>query len=148
MNMRKTVAAQKNPLTMKNIYTAFIFLLASLAGYAQMYNAGGNVRVENGASLVIEGNYSSSGTGTIEIDGTVQLKGDFINNDNGTVAVGSTGLLIFNGTSAQDITGDTSTTFYCAVEINNASAPNDMIKARYINNTWRLLPPTSLMTPI
>jgi len=50
----------------------------------------------------------------------VQLKGDFINNS-GSISTGSNGGLTFNGTSAQEITGSQSTTFYCGVTINNTA---------------------------
>jgi len=105
---------------MKRILFTFLFLAAFLAGYTQMSNNGGTITVEGGAQLVIEGDYTSTNAGVIEIDGTVTLKGDFINNG-GSVGAGSTGLLAFNGTSAQEITGSQSTTFYCPVEVNNAA---------------------------
>jgi hypothetical protein len=105
---------------MKKIIFTFLFLIAFFAGYTQMYNNGGAVTVEAGATLVIEGNYTSSGTAAIEIDGNVQLKGNFINNG-GSVGVGSTGRLSMNGTSAQEITGSNPTTFYCALEVNNTA---------------------------
>lgn len=94
--------------------------MAFFAGYSQMYNNGGAVTVESGATLVIEGNYTSTGAATIQVNGNVQLKGDFINNG-GSVASGSTGTLSLNGTVAQNIGGNTSTNFYCAVEVNNAA---------------------------
>jgi len=54
---------------MKKILFTLLFLFAFFAGYTQMYNNGGAVTVEAGATLVIEGNYTSSGTAAIEIDG-------------------------------------------------------------------------------
>ena len=105
---------------MKKIIFTLLFLFAFFAGYSQMYNNGGAVTVETGATLVIEGNYTSTGSASIQVNGNVQLKGDFINNG-GTVASGSTGTLSLNGTAAQNIGGNTSTNFYCALEINNAN---------------------------
>jgi hypothetical protein len=105
---------------MKRILFTLLFLLAFFAGYSQMNNNGGVITVESGATLVIEGNYTSTSSGAIEIDGNVQLKGNFINNS-GTVATGSTGRLTLNGTSAQEITGSQSTTFFCALEVNNVA---------------------------
>jgi hypothetical protein len=106
---------------MKRILFTILFLVAFLAGYTQLNNSG-SITVENGASLVVMGDFTSTGAGSIDIDGTVQLKGDFVNNGAATaVAAGSTGLLAFNGTSAQEITGSQSTTFSCAVEVNNAA---------------------------
>ncbi len=105
---------------MKKILFTFLFLFVFFAGYSQMYNNGGAVTVETGATLVIEGSYTSAGTGTIEIDGNVQLKGNFINNG-GSITTGSTGRLTLNGTSAQEITGSQPTTYYCALEVNNAA---------------------------
>jgi hypothetical protein len=103
---------------MKKIIFTFLFLFAFFAGYSQMYNNGGAVTVETGATLVIEGNYTSTGTATIQVDGNVQLKGDFINNG-GSVAPVSVGTLSLNGTVAQNIGGTAPTNFYCALEINN-----------------------------
>jgi len=105
---------------MKKILFTLLFLVAFFAGFTQMTNNGGIITVEGGATLVIEGDYTSSGTGAIEIDGDVILKGDFINNG-GSVATGSTGDLVFNGASLQEITGSQTTTFYCAVEVDNAA---------------------------
>lgn len=85
-----------------------------------MYNNGGTITVDPGATLIIEGNYTSASSGVIEIDGNVQLKGDFINTS-GTIAPGSTGTLTFNGTAAQQVGGVTSTNFYCSVVVNNTS---------------------------
>jgi hypothetical protein len=104
---------------MKKIISTLLFLVAFFAGYSQMYNNGGAVTVESGATLVIEGNYTSTGSATIQVNGNVQLKGDFINNG-GTVASGSTGTLSLNGTVTQNIGGNTSTNFYCALEVNNS----------------------------
>jgi hypothetical protein len=104
---------------MKRILSTFLLLGAFLAGYSQMTNNGGVITVENGATLVIEGDYTSSNAGSIEIDGAVQLKGDFINNG-GNIAAGSTGSITFNGGAAQEITGSQSTDFVCAVTVNNS----------------------------
>jgi hypothetical protein len=105
---------------MKKIIFTFLLLVAFFTGYTQMYNNGGSVTVETGATLVIEGNYTSTGAAAIQINGNVQLKGDFINNG-GTVVPGSTGTLEFDGTNAQQITGTQGTTFNCNVKINNAA---------------------------
>jgi hypothetical protein len=105
---------------MKRILFTFLFMLAILAGYTQMTNNGGIITVENGAVLVIEGDYTSTNSGDIEIDGTVQLKGHFVNNS-GTINANSDGTLAFVGTSAQEIKGSVPTTFGCDVQINNAA---------------------------
>jgi hypothetical protein len=105
---------------MKRILFTLLLIMAFMAGYSQMQNNGGTITVESGATLVIEGDYTSTGTGSIEIDGSVQLKGDFINNG-GDVHSGSTGTLTLNGTTAQEISGSQSTTFACNVTINNAA---------------------------
>ncbi len=95
-----------------------LFLAAIVAGYSQMQNNGGTITIENGATLVIQGNYTSTNAGSIEIDGSVQLKGDFVNNG-GNIHSGSTGTLTFNGTAAQAISGSVPTDFYCAVVVDN-----------------------------
>jgi len=103
---------------MKRILSTLLFLAAIVAGYSQMQNNGGTITIENGATLVIQGNYTSTNAGSIEIDGSVQLKGDFVNNG-GNIHSGSTGTLTFNGTAAQAISGSVPTDFYCAVVVDN-----------------------------
>jgi hypothetical protein len=105
---------------MKRILFTLLFLVAFLAGYSQMSNNGGTITVENGATLVIEGSYTSSSGGSIEIDGNVQLKGNFVNNG-GNINSGSTGTLTLNGTSAQQIGGTVPTDFYCSLVVNNTT---------------------------
>jgi len=105
---------------MKRILFTLLFLVAFLAGYSQMSNNGGTITVENGATLVIEGSYTSSSGGSIEIDGNVQLKGNFVNNG-GNINSGSTGTLTLNGTSAQQIGGTAPTDFYCSLVVNNTA---------------------------
>ena len=105
---------------MKKILFTFLFLVAFMAGYTQMANNGGTITVETGAVLVIEGDYTSTGAGIIKIDGNVQLKGNFINNS-GTIDPASLGTLTFNGIGAQQIGGTASTTFNCAVVVNNSN---------------------------
>jgi hypothetical protein len=118
MNQR-VMNDEQNPIIMKRIFFTFLLMVAFLVGYSQVQNNGGSITVESGATLVIEGDYTSSGTGVIQIDGTVQLKGDFINNG-GSISGTSTGLLKFNGTAAQEITGSAITTF-CPVEVDNTN---------------------------
>lgn len=105
---------------MKKILFTLLFIVACISGFTQLTNNGGAITVETGATLVIEGDYTSSSSGDIEIDGTVQLKGHFVNNS-GTVNTGSAGTLVFNGTAAQQIKGTQAggTIFNCNVEINN-----------------------------
>lgn len=103
---------------MKNILLAFLFTLAYMAGYSQLFNSGGSITVQSGATLIIEGDYTSSGAGNIDIDGTVELKGNFVNNS-GTIDNTSGGTLKFVGGAAQEIKGTSPTTFECNVEVNN-----------------------------
>jgi hypothetical protein len=109
----------KNLSLMKRILFTLLLLVGLTAGYAQMTNNGGTITVESGATLVIEGNYTSASSGILRIDGNVQLKGNFVNNS-GTVDLASLGTLTFNGAAPQQIGGTASTTFGCAVVVNNA----------------------------
>lgn len=104
---------------MKNILFTLMFTMAFMAGFSQLYNSGGAITVQSGATLVIEGNYTCDNSATIDIDGNVELKGHLVNNG-GTIVNGGAGTLKFNGTLAQEIKGSSGTTFNCAVEINNA----------------------------
>jgi hypothetical protein len=103
---------------MKRILFTLSLLVGFLAGYTQMTNNGGTITVESGATLVIEGNYTSSNAGVLKIDGAVQLKGNLINNG-GTIDPASVGTLTFNGATPQQIGGTTSTSFGSAVVVNN-----------------------------
>lgn len=106
---------------MKQILFTLLLLVGFLAGYSQITNNGGTITVESGATLVIEGSYTSTNaSATLDIDGDVILKGNFVNNG-GSISSGSLGQLTFNGGSAQEITGSQSTTFYCDVEVDNAA---------------------------
>ncbi len=107
---------------MKRLIFTLLSLVGFLAGYSQMTNNGGTITVENGANLVIEGNYTNTGAGTIDIDGTVTLKGNLVNNGSANaINTSSFGKLKFNGASGQEITGSQSNTFYCSVEVDNAA---------------------------
>lgn len=104
---------------MKRILFTLLLVMAFMAGYSQLQNNGGTITVQPGATVVIQGNYTSTNAGVIEIDGSVQLKGNFINNG-GNIHANSTGTLTFNGTAAQDISGTVPTDFYCGVVVDNA----------------------------
>jgi len=120
ITMKKIVTIkEQNPRIMKKIFFTLLFLMAFLAGFTQVQNAGGIITVESGATLVIEGSYTSSSSGDIVVNGNVELKGHFINNG-GTINSASSGTMKFNGTSAQEIKGSQTTAFNCNVEINNA----------------------------
>jgi hypothetical protein len=112
----------KNPYIMKKIFLTLILAMSFTLGYSQLYNSGGAITVESGATLVVQGDYTASASGTILVNGTVELKGNFINNaGTGAVDGASAGTVKFNGTIAQAIDGSSPTTIPCPVEVDNAS---------------------------
>jgi hypothetical protein len=107
---------------MKKAIFTILIAVSFLAGNAQLYNSGGNITVASGATLVVQGDYTSTGSGNIDIDGIVDLKGNFINNNtSGGIDQSSTGTLNFSGTSAQQISGSRETLFFGTLNINNSA---------------------------
>lgn len=102
-----------------------VLLLAFLFGsafsvYAQLVLSSGSQLVVNSGSVVVANDVTNNG-GTITNNGDVSILGNVTNNSGALMAGTSAGTLTFEGTSAQEITGTTSSTFYGTVDINNAS---------------------------
>ena len=102
-----------------------VLLLAFLFGsafsvYAQLVLSSGSQLVVNSGSVVVANDVTNNG-GTITNNGDVSILGNITNNSATMMAGTSAGTLTFEGTSAQEITGTTSSTFYGTVDINNAN---------------------------
>jgi len=75
-------------------------------------NKGGNITLSNGSSLHINGDFENLEDGSIDNSGTIYLEGNWTNNAiSGNLLQGTTGNVIFNGTSSQTIGGATQTWF-------------------------------------
>lgn len=85
-----------------------ILLLALLAipGWAAsqvlLYNDGAMLKIEAGATLLVEGGVQNTATGTIDNDGTLEVQGNFINA--GTWENSQANTLKFTGPAAANIT--------------------------------------------
>lgn len=106
---------------MKKIITIIIALLCIGTTYAQLTITSGTHLVVNSGSTVIANGGITATNATITNDGTIEVKGDLVNNTSGLFAVASSGTVTFNGSAAQEITGDTDADFYGTLEIDNAS---------------------------
>jgi len=102
-----------------------VFLMAFLFGsafsvYSQLVLSSGSQLVVNSGSVVLANDITCSG-GTIKNDGEITILGDVTNNSGALMDATSTGTVTFEGTSAQEITGTASSTFYGTLDINNST---------------------------
>jgi hypothetical protein len=103
----------------KYLIVAFLFWNAFL-GYGQMVISSGSQIVINSGSIVVANNITNSG-GTITNNGEVSLLGNITNNSGGLFNSSSSGTVTFEGSSAQEITGNNDVGFYGTVDINNSN---------------------------
>ena len=102
-------------------FTLFAFLFwSAILGYGQLILSSGSQIVVTSGSTVIANDITNSG-GSITNNGTLLVKGDLDNNTTGLLASSSSGMFTFNGSSAQEITGDTDAGFYGTLKIDNSS---------------------------
>jgi len=106
---------------MKKQLLAVILLFTVFPGFAQLtMESGANIVVNSGSSVIVSGGITSTGA-TLDNKGTIENKGDLVNNTSVLFASSSTGTFKFNGTTAQEITGDHDVGFYGVTEIDNTS---------------------------
>ncbi|MFC2152743.1 beta strand repeat-containing protein, partial [Bacteroidota bacterium] len=108
----------------------FGFLVSSVFAQTGVVNNGAKMIVNTGAIMKITGsgadytNATDGGThGRVDLDGKIELEGDWINNaSSGGVMINlnTDGLVLFNGSALQNITGSASTQFE-NLTINNTS---------------------------
>ncbi len=98
---------------------AFLFWSA-FSVYGQMTLSSGSQLVVNSGSTVVANDIVNSG-GTIKNNGDISVQGDLTNNTSGLFDATSSGTVTFNGSSAQEITGDHDVAFYGTVDIDNAN---------------------------
>ncbi len=106
---------------MKNQLLTFILLLMVFPGFAQLtLESSANLIVESGSTVIVTGGIVNN-SGTIDNKGTIENKGDLVNNTSTLFATTSTGTFKFNGTTAQEITGNFDAGFYGITEIDNTN---------------------------
>ena len=106
---------------MKKLTTIIIVLLCVGTTYAQLIITSNAQLVVNTGSTVIANGGITATNATITNNGTIENKGHLVNNTSGLFAGTSTGTFKFNGSTAQEITGDTDADFYGILEIDNSS---------------------------
>ncbi len=88
--------------------------------FAQNFiNYGASIKVSSGSSIVIDGDFRNALDGSIDNSGDIFLTGDFTNNQtSGTLLSGTSGAVIFNGSSVQTIAG-TAVTYFNDIDLQN-----------------------------
>jgi len=102
----------------KALIMAFLFGSA-FSVCAQLVLSTGSQLVVNNGSVVVVNSVTAAG-GTILNNGDVSVLGDVTNNGGILMDAASSGTLTFEGSSAQEITGTESSTFYGDINIDNA----------------------------
>jgi len=104
---------------MKKILILTFLFGSAFSVYAQLVmSSGSQIVVASGSHLVV--NDITNNDGSINNSGIVEIGGDIENNTSGLLTSGSLGTVTFNGSSAQEITGDFDSDFYGDVEIDNS----------------------------
>jgi len=105
-------------------YLLFAFLFWSVVSvYSQVVISTGSHLVVNSGSVVVVNDIDNSG-GVINNNGELKVLGNITNNTSGLFESTSTGTLSFEGSSAQEITGNYDVGFYGVVDINNSNGVN------------------------
>lgn len=108
-------------ITMKKNLLTFTLLFTIFSGFAQLtIESGVKFIVYSGSTVVVNGDIVSNDA-TFGNNGTIVLKGDMINNTSVLFSDTSAGTIKFNGTAAQEITGDYDVGFYGVTEIDNSA---------------------------
>ena len=105
---------------MKKVFLMAFLFGSALSVYSQLVLSSGSQLVVNSGAVVVANDITCSG-GTIKNNGEVSILGDITNNSGALMDATSTGTVSFDGTSAQEITGTASSTFYGILDINNST---------------------------
>ncbi len=107
---------------MKSIISAILIAMISISGptFAQyLVNAGSNIVITSGSSVVINGDFINQLDGAVNNSGTMRLTGDWINNQtSGNLLNGTTGSVQLLGSTPQDI-GGSAITYFHNLELQN-----------------------------
>jgi len=119
--------------TRRNFLLIVLLITSSSLLWSQtgVVNSGAKIVITSGASLKISGGTAADYTnqtasalhGRIDLDGKIHLEGDWTNNATGgsvLIGAGTTGEVLFNGSSAQFI-GGVSTTDFEKLTLNNSA---------------------------
>jgi len=103
----------------KIIILAFLIGSAFLVSAQLVLSTGSQIVVSTDSYLVVGSVVNTDGK--IDNSGTVKISGNIENNTSGLMATTTVGTVIFNGSSAQEITGDADASFYGTIKIDNSS---------------------------
>jgi hypothetical protein len=106
--------------TVTLLITLMILGLYSEAQY--LINQGADIRISTGTSMVIAGNFRNTLDGSITNSGNLYVSGNWTNDAvSGNLLQGTSGTVIFNGTTLQTIAGTAKTWFSRLTLQNNAA---------------------------
>ncbi|MCB0804553.1 MAG: hypothetical protein KDC05_02080 [Bacteroidales bacterium] len=101
---------------MKSIITFLIIIAlgyADLAHCQYLVNAGSDIVINSGTSLVMDASFRNESDGSMNNSGQVLISGDWINNQtSGNLLNGTSGVVEFTGSTPQDIGGSAITYFH------------------------------------
>lgn len=120
---------------MKKTLFLFSFLVLAAFGYSQITLESGAQLIISSGSTVIANDGIVSNDGSIDNAGTIEIKGDLENNSSFLTTTGSTGTIKFNGSAAQEITGDADAVLYGTVEVDNSTGVSITGVDQTINGT-------------
>jgi len=105
---------------MKKITILAFLFWSAFSVYGQLtLSSGSQIEVNSGSTFIVNDIISSGGS--IANNGSVSVQGDITNNTSDLFDATSSGTVTFNGSSAQEITGDHDVDFYGTVDINNTN---------------------------
>lgn len=110
----------KNNLAFLLLYTFFLSIITNASAQTDVTDNGINISLTSNTIFFVPGSIKIFGAGSVLNNGNFYLGGNFINNGNGLNASG-TGVIIFNGTGNQNISGTNSTTFYDVIKSTDSS---------------------------
>jgi hypothetical protein len=106
---------------MKKIIVIIITMFCLGTTDAQIVLVSGSQLVVSSSSTVTANGGIIATNATITNNGIIENKGNLTNNTSGLFASSSSGTIVFNGSSAQEITGTNDVNFYGTVEIDNTN---------------------------
>ena len=106
---------------MKKIFFYTIVICLSFRAQAQLYNSGATLKLTNGATVQVNGNFTNTASATFINDGTLNVKGSVTNHQ--AMGFPNSGTLAMVGASTQNIQG-TATLLTKNVTFNNPLGVN------------------------
>lgn len=121
----------------KTLLLFLLFVVFVFTGFSQITLESGSNLIVSSSTSVIAANGIVNNGGSIDIASTavIENQGDLENNVSGLITATSTGTFKFNGSVAQEITGNHDAEFYGNVEIDNSNGVSITSADQTINGT-------------